>query len=61
MTEAAYAASSFVAPFMLEPYTSSPVIFFGTLAIVASIGAFVPVLFGSRPTRNRHRGAPELA
>jgi len=35
-----------VAPFMLEPYTGSPLIFFGTLAIVASIGAFVPVLFG---------------
>ena len=35
-----------VAPFMLEPYTGSPVIFFGTLAAVASIGAFVPVLFG---------------
>ncbi len=35
-----------VAPFMLEPYTGSPVIFFGTLAIVASIGALVPVLFG---------------
>jgi MFS transporter, putative metabolite:H+ symporter len=35
-----------VAPFLLEPYTGSPAIFFGTLAIVASIGAFVPVLFG---------------
>jgi MFS transporter, putative metabolite:H+ symporter len=35
-----------VAPFLLEPYTGSPTIFFGTLAVVASIGAFVPVLFG---------------
>jgi putative MFS transporter len=35
-----------IAPFMLEPYTGSPVIFFGTLAVVALIGAFVPVLFG---------------
>jgi putative MFS transporter len=35
-----------VAPFMLEPYTGSPIIFFGTLVVVASIGAFVPVLFG---------------
>ena len=34
------------APFMLEPYTGSPTIFFGTLAVVALIGAFVPVLFG---------------
>jgi hypothetical protein len=30
----------------LEPYTGSPAIFFGALAVVASIGAFVPVLFG---------------
>jgi MFS family permease len=35
-----------VAPFMLEPYTGSPSIFFGTLAVVALVGAFVPVLFG---------------
>jgi MFS transporter, putative metabolite:H+ symporter len=35
-----------VAPYLLEPYTGSPMIFFGTLAVVASIGAFVPVLFG---------------
>ncbi len=35
-----------LAPFLLEPYTGSPTIFFGTLAVVASIGAFVPVLFG---------------
>jgi putative MFS transporter len=35
-----------VAPFVLEPYTGSPTIFFGTLVVVASIGAFVPVLFG---------------
>ncbi len=35
-----------VAPFLLEPYTGSPTIFFGSLAVVASIGAFVPVLFG---------------
>ena len=35
-----------LAPFLLEPYTGSPAIFFGTLAVVASIGAFVPVLFG---------------
>jgi MFS transporter, putative metabolite:H+ symporter len=35
-----------LAPFLLEPYTGSPAIFFGALAVVASIGAFVPVLFG---------------
>ena len=35
---------------MLEPYTGSPTIFFGTLAAVASIGAFVPVLFIRKPS-----------
>ncbi len=35
-----------LAPFLLEPYTGSPTIFFGALAVVASIGAFVPVLSG---------------
>jgi MFS family permease len=35
-----------VAPFLSEPSTGSPIIFFGTVAIVASVGAFVPVLFG---------------
>jgi putative MFS transporter len=39
-------AAGVVAPFLLEPYTGSPTIFFGTLAVIASIGAFVPVLFG---------------
>jgi MFS family permease len=34
------------APFLLVPYTGSPTIFFGTLVVVAAIGAFVPVLFG---------------
>ena len=53
-----------VAPFMLEPYTGSPVIFFGTLAIVASIGAFVPVLFGKETVGQLEtvtEGAPEMA
>ena len=34
------------APFFLVPYTGSPTIFFGTLVVVAAIGAFVPMLFG---------------
>jgi MFS family permease len=34
------------APFLLVPYTGSPTIFFGTLVVVAAIGAFVPMLFG---------------
>jgi hypothetical protein len=39
-------AAGVVAPFLLEHYTGSPTILFGTLAVIASIGAFVPVLFG---------------
>jgi MFS family permease len=38
--------SAVLAPYMLEPYTGSAPIFFGTLLTVALIGAFVPVLFG---------------
>lgn len=33
-------------PLFLERYTASPVIFFGTLLTVVSIGAFLPLLFG---------------
>jgi MFS family permease len=53
-----------VAPFMLEPYTGSPTIFFGSLAVVASIGAFVPVLFGKETVGQLEtvsEGVPELA
>jgi MFS transporter, putative metabolite:H+ symporter len=39
-------AAGVLAPFLLEPYTGSPEVFFGTLLVVALIGAFVPVLFG---------------
>jgi hypothetical protein len=49
---------------MLEPYTGSPTIFFGTLAVVASIGAFVPVLFGKETVGQLEtvtEGVPELA
>jgi hypothetical protein len=33
-------------PFLLEPYTGSATIFFGTIAVVVAIGACVPLLFG---------------
>jgi len=33
-------------PFLLEPYTGSATIFFGTIAVVVAIGASVPLLFG---------------
>jgi MFS transporter, putative metabolite:H+ symporter len=35
-----------LAPFLLEPYTGSATIFFGTIAVVVAIGACVPLLFG---------------
>jgi MFS transporter, putative metabolite:H+ symporter len=35
-----------VAPFMVEPHTGSPIIFFGTIVVVVLLGAFIPLLFG---------------
>jgi hypothetical protein len=34
------------APFLMEPYTGSATIYFGTILIVVAIGAFIPVVFG---------------
>lgn len=31
----------------MAPYAGSPTIFFGTILVVASIGAAIPLLFGS--------------
>jgi putative MFS transporter len=33
-------------PLILEPYTGSAIVFFGTLLCVVAVGAFVPLLFG---------------
>ncbi|MBV8119641.1 MAG: MFS transporter [Alphaproteobacteria bacterium] len=38
--------SGVVAPFLMAPFTGSPTIFFGTMLVVASLGAFIPVIFG---------------
>jgi MFS family permease len=35
-----------LAPFLMEPYTHSPTIFFGTIFVVVAIGAFIPLAFG---------------
>ena len=35
-----------LAPFLMEPHTGSPTIFFGTILVVVSIGAFIPLVFG---------------
>jgi MFS family permease len=53
-----------LAPFFLAPYTGSPAIFFGTLVVMASVGAFVPVLFGKETVGQLEtvtEGIPELA
>jgi MFS family permease len=33
-------------PFLLEPYTGSPTVFFGTILAVVAVGACIPLLFG---------------
>lgn len=38
--------SGVLAPFLMAPFVGSPTIFFGTMLLVASIGAFVPVMLG---------------
>jgi hypothetical protein len=35
-----------LAPFLMEPHTASPTIFFGTIVVVVAIGAFIPRIFG---------------
>jgi MFS family permease len=53
-----------LAPFMIEPHTGSPVIYFGTLIIVVSLGAFVPLLFGKETVGQLElvtETAPEVA
>ena len=35
-----------LAPFLMEPHTASPTIFFGTIFLVVAIGAFIPLVFG---------------
>ena len=35
-----------LAPFLMVPHTGSPTIFFGTILVVVSVGAFIPLLFG---------------
>ena len=38
--------SAVLAPFLMEPFVGSPTIFFGTILVVVTIGAFVPLIFG---------------
>jgi MFS family permease len=51
-------------PFLLEPYTGSATIFFGTMVLVVAAGAFIPVLFGRETLGNLEtftEALPELA
>jgi MFS transporter, putative metabolite:H+ symporter len=38
--------SGVLAPFLMAPYTGSATIFFGTILVMVTIGAFIPLLFG---------------
>jgi putative MFS transporter len=38
--------SGVVAPFVLAPYTGSPTVFFGSIAVVVAVGACIPLAFG---------------
>ena len=51
-------------PFLMVPHTGSPIIFFGTIVIAASIGAFIPLLFGKETVGQLEtvtEGAPAMA
>jgi MFS family permease len=55
--------SGVVMPYLLEPYTGSPTIFFGTVAAVVTVGACVPLLFGKETVGQLEMvtaAAPEL-
>jgi MFS transporter, putative metabolite:H+ symporter len=53
-----------VAPFVMEPYTGSPVAFFGIIVVIVSLGAFLPLLFGKETVGQLEavtEGAPAAA
>ena len=56
--------SGVTAPFLMEPHTASPAIFFGTILVMVTIGAFIPLLFGKETVGQLEtvtEGAPALA
>jgi MFS family permease len=53
-----------LAPFLMEPHTASPGIFFGTIFVVVAIGAFIPRAVGRETVGQLEtvtEGVPELA
>jgi MFS family permease len=56
--------SGVTAPFLMEPHVGSPAIFFGTILVMVTIGAFIPLLFGRETVGQLEtvtEGAPALA
>jgi MFS transporter, putative metabolite:H+ symporter len=56
--------SGVLAPFVMTPFVGSATIFFGTMLVIAAIGAFVPVVFGRETIGQLEvvtEGVPELA
>lgn len=53
-----------LAPFLMEPHTGSAPIYFGTILIIVSIGAFIPLAFGRETIGQLEaftEAAPEMA
>jgi len=53
-----------LAPFLLEPHTASPTIFFGTMVMVVAVGACIPLVFGRETLGNLEtftEALPEMA
>ena len=53
-----------LAPFLMEPYTASATIFFGTILVVVAVGAFIPVGLGRETVGQLEtvtEGVPALA
>jgi MFS family permease len=56
--------SGVLAPFLMAPYTGSPTIFFGTILVVVTIGALMPLIFGRETVGQLEtvtEGVPALA
>jgi MFS family permease len=56
--------SAVLVPFLVAPFTASPTIFFGTMAILVAIGAFIPLFLGRETVGQLElvtETAPELA
>jgi len=56
--------SAVLVPFLMAPFTASPTIFFGSMAILVAIGAFIPLFLGRETVGQLElvtETAPELA